>query len=75
MYILLVLRKVTNNQQYTQAKYIFMNVLLLHLYIFMNVQSLHLYIFMNVQPQLTALLPPSSRSPPPLSIALPPLHP
>lgn len=75
MYILLVLRKVTNNQQYTQVKHIFMNVQLPHLYIFMNVQSLHLYIFMNAQSQLTALLPPSLRSQPPLSIALPPLHP
>ncbi len=49
MYILLIICKVTNNQQYTQVKHIFMNVQPLHLYIFMNVQPLHFYIFMNVQ--------------------------
>ena len=38
MYILLVLRKVTNNQQYTQVKHIFMNVQLLKNHIFMNVR-------------------------------------
>ena len=82
MYIFLIVCKVTNNQLYTQAKhifmnvqtlyfYIFMNVQLLHLYIFMNVQLLHLYIFMNVQTLLTALPQPSSRFPPPLSVFLP----
>ena len=85
MYIFLIVCKVTNNQLYTQAKhifmnvqtlyfYIFMNVQLLHLYIFMNVQLLHLYIFMNVQTLLTVLLLPSSRFPPPLSVFLPHLR-
>ena len=49
MYVLLIPCKVINNQQYTQAKYIFMNVQLPCLYIFMNVQLPCLYIFMNVQ--------------------------
>ena len=49
MYIFLIVCKVTNNQLYTQAKHIFMNVQTLYFYIFMNVQLLHLYIFMNVQ--------------------------
>ena len=71
MYIFLIVCKVTNNQLYTQAKHIFMNVQTLYFYIFMNVQLLHLYIFMNVQTLLTALLLPSLRFPPPLSIFLP----
>ena len=49
MYVLLIPCKVINNQQYTQAKYIFMNVQLPCLYIFMNVQLSYLHIFMNVQ--------------------------
>ncbi len=71
MYIFLIVCKVTNNQLYTQAKHIFMNVQTLYFYIFMNVQLLHLYIFMNVQTLLTALLLPSLRFPPPLSVFLP----
>lgn len=71
MYIFLIVCKVTNNQLYTQAKHIFMNVQTLYFYIFMNVQLLHLYIFMNVQTLLTALLLPSLRFPPPLSVVLP----
>ena len=74
MYIFLIVCKVTNNQLYTQAKHIFMNVQILYLYIFMNVQLLHLYIFMNVQTLLTVLLLPSSRFPPPLSVFLPHLR-
>ena len=74
MYIFLIVCKVTNNQLYTQAKHIFMNVQTLHFYIFMNVQLLHLYIFMNVQTLLTVLLLPSSRFPPPLSVFLPRLR-
>ena len=74
MYIFLIVCKVTNNQLYTQAKHIFMNVQTLHFYIFMNVQLLHLYIFMNVQTLLTVLLLPSSRFPPPLSVFLPHLR-
>ena len=63
MYIFLIVCKVTNNQLYTQAKHIFMNVQILYLYIFMNVQTL-----------LTALLLPSLRFPPPLSVFLPHLR-
>ena len=74
MYIFLIVCKVTNNQLYTQAKHIFMNVRTLYFYIFMNVQLLHLYIFMNVQTLLTVLLLPSSRFPPPLSVFLPHLR-
>ncbi len=74
MYIFLIVCKVTNNQLYTQAKHIFMNVQTLYFYIFMNVQLLHLYIFMNVQTLLTVLLLPSSRFPPPLSVFLPHLR-
>lgn len=74
MYIFLIVCKVTNNQLYTQAKHIFMNVQTLYFYIFMNVQLLHLYIFMNVQTLLTALLLPSSRFQPPLSVFLPHLR-
>ena len=74
MYIFLIVCKVTNNQLYTQAKHIFMNVQSLYFYIFMNVQLLHFYIFMNVQTLLTALLLPSSRFPPPLSVFLPHLR-
>ena len=74
MYIFLIVCKVTNNQLYTQAKHIFMNVQTLYFYIFMNVQLLHLYIFMNVQTLLTDLLLPSLRFPPPLSVFLPHLR-
>ena len=74
MYIFLIVCKVTNNQLYTQAKHIFMNVQTLYFYIFMNVQLLHLYIFMNVQTLLIVLLLPSSRFPPPLSVFLPHLR-
>ena len=74
MYIFLIVCKVTNNQLYTQAKHIFMNVQTLYFYIFMNVQLLHLYIFMNVRTLLTVLLLPSLRFPPPLSVFLPHLR-